>query len=97
MHCDFFCLFQGVARARVHWNGLSVDVFTTHMVSYSKNPNSDNNIYRYLQSREALGYVQMSDADVKIFGGDLNSLPHRGPAQPYGVLTTYLKDSLTDK
>ncbi len=79
------------------WNGFSVDVFTTHMVSYSTNSNSDNSHYRYLQSREALGYVAMSDADIKIFGGDLNSLPHKGPTQPYGVFTTYLKDSLTDK
>ncbi len=86
-----------MARARALWNGLSVDVFTTHMVSYSKNPNNDNSYYRYTQSREALAYVKLSDADVKILGGDFNSLPYKGPREPYGILSTYLRDSLTDK
>ncbi len=74
-----------------------MDVFTTHMVSYSKNPNSDNSQYRYMQSRETLNYVSASDADVKILGGDMNSLPHTGHAQPYGVLRSHLRDALTDR
>lgn len=88
---------KGVARARVRWEGLSVDVFTTHMVSYTNNPNSDNSHYRFLQSVETARYVSQSDADIKLFGGDLNALPLKGEKQPYQILNSIMSDALLDR
>ncbi|TRY72102.1 hypothetical protein TCAL_01108 [Tigriopus californicus] len=87
---------KGVGRARVRWEGLSVDVFTTHFVSYTNNPNNDNSNYRFTQALEAAQYVERSNADIKLFGGDLNALPLRGRKQPYSILRRVLKDSLLD-
>ena len=37
---------KGIARARSRWNGFTVDLFTSHLVSYTNNPNYDNTMYR---------------------------------------------------
>jgi len=91
---------KGVARARIRWKGLAVDVFTTHLVSYTNNPNNDNSMYRRWQAAEAARYIDASNADVKLFGGDLNALPLTGVRQPYGILLRGirgLKDALTER
>lgn len=88
---------KGVGRARIRWKGLAVDVYTTHLVSYTNNPNRDNNFYRYLQAHETVSFIQKSDADVKIFGGDINALPIQGKRQPYAQLSSILTDALLDK
>lgn len=87
---------KGVGRARIHWMGLKVDVFTSHFVSYTRDPNSDNSHYRFTQAMETVRYIEQSSADIKLFGGDINALPLFGPRQPYGILRSILNDSLTD-
>lgn len=89
---------KGVARARINWNGFTVDVFTTHMISYTNHPNRDNTLFRYLQTLETAKHINNSDADIKLFGGDINALPFiNDRRQPYSILTSGLTDSLTDK
>jgi hypothetical protein len=88
---------KGLGRARIRWNDLAVDLFTTHLVSYTNNPNRDNNHYRYMQTLETVKYIEASDADVKIFAGDVNALPLTGSRQPYGLLTSLMTDSLVDR
>ena len=67
---------KGLGRARIHWplsdgSRLKIDFFTTHLVSYTNNPNRDNNFVRYMQTLETVKYIDKTDADVKIFAGDL--------------------------
>ncbi len=88
---------KGLGRARILFNGLSVDLFTTHLVSYTNNPNRDNNLIRYMQTLETVQLIEATDADVKIFAGDVNALPHQGRKQPYGLLTSIMTDSLVDR
>ena len=88
---------KGIARARSTWNGHTVDIFTSHFVSYTNNPNYDNTLYRYQQATETARAIRASDADIKLFGGDLNALPYLSDRQPYRTLRTVLADSLTDK
>ena len=89
---------KGVGKARIRWHGLAVDVFTSHFVSYTNNPNSDNKLVRFLQSKETVSYIQRSDADIKLFGADINALPTTSSHwMPYYVLSTYLRDSVTDR
>lgn len=88
---------KGLGQARIHWNGLKVDLFTTHLVSYTDNPNRDNNLVRYMQTLETVARIDRSDADVKIFAGDANALPHYGSRQPYSLLTSLMTDSLVDR
>ena len=57
---------KGLGKARVRWRGLAVDVFTSHLVSYTNNPNSDNTYFRFVQSMETSKYMAMSDADIKV-------------------------------
>lgn len=89
---------KGLGRARIHWaDDLKIDLFTTHLVSYTNNPNRDNNFVRYMQTLETVKYIDKTDADVKIFAGDVNALPHIGKRQPYSLLTSIMTDSLVDK
>ena len=65
---------KGLGRARIHWplsdgSQLKIDFFTTHLVSYTNNPNRDNNFVRYMQTLETVKYIDKTDADVKIFAG----------------------------
>ena len=48
---------------------LKVDLFTTHLITYGKDPNIDDPIRRYGQTLETLYNIQKTDADVKIFAG----------------------------
>ena len=45
--------------------------------------------------------IDKTDADVKIFAGDVNALPFpgiiNGKRQPYSLLTSILTDSLVDR
>ncbi|XP_040572259.1 putative neutral sphingomyelinase isoform X2 [Lepeophtheirus salmonis] len=88
---------KGVAKARILWNGFTVDVFTTHLISYTNHPNQDNAKFRYMQALETVRHIRNSDADIKLFGGDLNTLPITDSREPYGILSTVLTDSLIDK
>ena len=68
---------KGLGRARIHWplsdgSRLKIDFFTTHLVSYTNNPNRDNNFVRYMQTLETVKYIDKTDADVKIFAGNLS-------------------------
>ena len=87
---------KGVGRARIRWQGLKVDVFTSHFVSYTRNPNIDNSHFRFTQAVETRRYIEQSSADIKLFGGDMNALPLYGPKQPYGILRGIMNDTLTD-
>lgn len=87
---------KGIARARSKWNGFTVDLFTSHLVSYTNNPNYDNTMYRFQQVMEVARAIRDSKADIKLFGGDLNALPYLSERQPYRILRTVSADSLTD-
>ena len=45
--------------------------------------------------------IERTDADVKIFAGDVNALPFpgliNGKRQPYSLLTSIMTDSLVDR
>lgn len=88
---------KGVVRAQIRWKGLTVDVFTTHMISYTNNPNRDNTLFRYLQAIDTVRHIRRSNADIKLFGGDINALPYMSAKQPYAILMSTLKDSLLDR
>jgi len=94
---------KGLGRARILYgpDKLSIDLFTTHLVSYTNNPNRDNNRIRYIQTLETIRLIDKTDADVKIFAGDVNALPFpgiiNGKRQPYSLLTSIMTDSLVDK
>jgi len=94
---------KGLGRARILYgpDKLSIDLFTTHLVSYTNNPNRDNNRIRYIQTLETVRLIDKTDADVKIFAGDVNALPFpgviNGKRQPYSLLTSIMTDSLVDR
>merc|ERR1712025_881051 len=94
---------KGLGRARILYGPekLAIDLFTTHLVSYTNNPNYDNNRIRYIQTLETVRLIERTDADVKIFAGDVNALPFpgliNGKRQPYSLLTSIMTDSLVDR
>ena len=88
---------KGLGRARIDVQGIKIDLFTTHLVSYTVNPNRENRRVRYKQTHETVKYIAQSNADVKIFSGDVNALPLQGPDQPYTILTSLMTDALVDK
>ena len=47
---------KGLGRARIIWGPekVAIDLFTTHLVSYTNNPNRDNNRIRYMQTLEVI-------------------------------------------
>ena len=49
---------KGVGMARILWEGRTVDVFTTHLVSYTKA--DDNRLTRYLQAMETVSSLKTS-------------------------------------
>lgn len=87
---------KGVGVARILWHEKTIDVFTTHMVSYFSK-SLENKITRYLQAMETVSLIALSDADIAIFGGDLNASPIEKPQHPYGMMRSIMKDSLTEK
>jgi len=66
------------------FHDITIDVFTTHLVSYTKA--DDNKIVRYKQASETVELISKSDADIVIFGGDINANPIDDIRQPYGML-----------
>jgi len=86
---------KGVGMARILWGDKTVDVFTTHLVSYTKA--DDNRLTRYLQAMETISLITRSDADLAIFGGDLNAQPLNSPGQPYGMCSKVMKDALVER
>lgn len=44
-----------------------------------------------------MSLIALSDADIAIFGGDLNASPIEKPQHPYGMMRSIMKDSLTEK
>ena len=90
---------KGLGRARIIWgpDEIPIDLFTTHMVSYTSNPNRDNTKIRYMQMLETVNLINKSNAEVKIFAGDINALPLTGKGQPYNLLTSIMSDSLVDR
>ncbi len=89
---------KGLAMARILWHDLTVDVFTSHFVSYRDDPMS-NLAVRQAQTQQTVRAIIHSDADIKIFGGDANALPERGwdPWTPYSILTSALVDACEDR
>lgn len=90
---------KGLGRARILFgpDKLAIDLFTTHLVSYTNNPNRDNNLIRYMQTVETINLINSTDADIKIFAGDVNALPLPGKRQPYSLLTSIMTDALVDR
>jgi len=86
---------KGLGVARILYDDITIDVFTTHLVSYTKA--DDNKLVRYMQAMETVRLIAQSDADITIFGGDLNATPIDNMHQPYGMLRTILKDALVDR
>lgn len=57
---------KGLGRARILFGPerISIDLFTTHLVSYTSDPNRDNGYVRYLQAMETVRYIERSTAEV---------------------------------
>jgi endonuclease/exonuclease/phosphatase family metal-dependent hydrolase len=88
---------KGLASARIRWHDLTVDVFTSHFASYRDDPNTNLQV-RQSQTLQTLNAIIHSDADIKVFGGDTNALPNtRSPTSPYSMLTSAMRDVLTDR
>ncbi|XP_023336100.1 putative neutral sphingomyelinase [Eurytemora carolleeae] len=86
---------KGLGIARILYLDKTIDVFTTHLVSYTKA--DDNKLVRYMQATETVNLISKSDADITLFGGDINATPIDNMHQPYGMLRTVLKDAMVDK
>jgi len=86
---------KGLGAARILYKDKTIDVFTTHLVSYTKA--DDNKLVRYQQAQETVSIISNSDADIQIFGGDINATPIDNLHQPYGMLSSIMKDALLEK
>jgi len=51
---------------------------------------------RYTQTYEAVQLISSSNADIRIFGGDINALPYLGKRQPYKLLSNIMQDTMTE-
>ena len=88
---------KGLASARILFHDLTVDVFTSHFASYRDDPKT-NSIVRRLQTLETATAIRHSDADVKVFGGDINALPAATfPGVPYNILTSVMTDACAER
>lgn len=83
---------KGVGRVRVQPHpDVTVDVFVTHTIADGNTLGLYNNTdVRIRQVTELMDdYVDKSDADVVVLGGDFNTPPTRGdPGSPYGIITS---------
>ena len=52
---------------------------------------------RYSQTYEAVQLISSSNADIRIFGGDINALPFLGKRQPYRLLSNIMTDAMIEK
>ena len=88
---------KGLASARILFHDLTVDVFTSHFASYRDDPKT-NGVVRRLQTLETAAAIAHSDADVKVFGGDINALPAATfPGMPYNILTSVMTDACAER
>ena len=88
-----YFVHKGIGRARIRLaDGIKIDLFTTHLAHLDES-------VRLEQTSEIAHFLDRLDqngepADVKIFAGDVNSMPH---GRPYNILTSLMKDSLMDR
>ena len=58
-------------------------------------------VHRYQQTTLLhclqVSLIGLSDADIAIFGGDLNASPIENPHHPYGMMRSMMRDSLTER
>ena len=88
---------KGLASARILFHDLTVDVFTSHLASYRDDPRT-NGLVRRRQTLETVAAVAASDADLKVFGGDVNALPAASfPGVPYNILTSAMTDACAER
>ena len=92
---------KGVLQTSLKLNGtLTIDIFNSHLVSFTHNKFVDDvthNGVRTNQTATLIKAIQNSNADVKIFGTDLNAVPLKGPENSYGLLGIELIDSLIER
>ena len=60
-----FAARKGLGVARISWNGITMDVSTSHFTSYTLNE-KENLWTRTIQARETIEILQDSTADVKV-------------------------------
>ena len=88
---------KGLASARILFHDLTVDVFTSHFASYRDDPRT-NSVVRRLQTLETAEAIALSDADAKVFGGDINALPAATfPGMPYNIFTSVMVDACAER
>ena len=88
---------KGLASARILFHDFTVDVFTSHLASYRDDPKT-NGAVRRRQTLETAAAIAHSDADVKVFGGDINALPAATfPGMPYNILTSVMTDACAER
>ena len=90
---------KGVLEARLSIQDLTVDVFNTHLVSFTEDSlDIDNNGVRANQVTTLLERIKASDANVKIFGADMNAYPLKDdPNSPYSRMTAKMTDSFVER
>lgn len=92
---------RGVLEARMKMGSLTVDIFNTHLASlFAEDNGLDNSLLevRGNQVSTLLERIQASDANIKIFGGDLNAYPIKDDANsPYARMTQDMIDSFVDR
>jgi len=97
---------KGLAIARILFQGKTIDIATTHLIHgpYSEGYNlmvesaDENKSIRYLQAKEIVSTLShlSSDADILIFGGDVNAHPRKDLDRPYMMLRALMRDTLIE-
>jgi endonuclease/exonuclease/phosphatase family metal-dependent hydrolase len=79
---------KGVGRVRIEpIPNLTVDVFVTHTIADSGTTMYNNTWVRINQVEELMNtYIDKSNADVVILGGDFNSGPTNHPGEPFQII-----------
>ena len=60
-----FAVRKGLGIARVRWNGVTIDVSTSHLATYTLNE-AENFFARKVQARETIGFLEDSLSDLKV-------------------------------
>ena len=60
-----FAALKGLGVARISWNGMTIDVSTSHFTSYTFNE-KENLWTRTIQARETIEFLRNSAADIKV-------------------------------
>ena len=79
---------KGVGRVRIEpMPNLTVDIFITHTIADSGITMYNNTWVRINQVEELMStYIEKSDADAVILGGDFNSAPTNNPGEPFQII-----------